>query len=85
MENTVIGKFFEGVSEIIEDLPSGIINGLAWLLFFVVFLWLILYVWLWGFFTGHHVRGFWILGIWAVLELANLIGSDKKDSPLSFG
>tara|TARA_Y100000310_G_C20291793_1_gene627555 strand:+ start:105 stop:347 length:243 start_codon:yes stop_codon:yes gene_type:complete len=74
VEDLVISKFFSGVDEVIDEIDLPIFNGLAWLGFIAVFLYIVVYVLVYGAFVGHELRLVIVLVIWAVLELANLIG-----------
>jgi len=69
-------RFLEAVFDWTDEF-SGIPKGLLQILLVVIMIWLVVYFWIFqSFFGGYHVRGLWILGIWAVIELANWIGGN---------
>jgi hypothetical protein len=75
LEGLVIIEGLNSIADgINNNIENPILNGLAWLGFIVIFIYLVFYVWVFGAFVGHIKRFFWIWGIWAVLELANFIG-----------
>ncbi len=74
-EDLVIVSISNEIADQINDnIENSILNGLAWIILFVALAYLVLYVWIYGAFSGHLTRFLSILGILIVIELANLIG-----------
>lgn len=62
-----------------ENIENSILNGLFSIAFFLAVIYLTAYVWLYGAFSGHLTRFLVVLGIWIIIELANLIGGGHNE------
>ena len=80
-EDLVIIKVLNNVTDWINDnIDSSILNGLSYIILFILLLWFLGYFMIYGLIQKHFTRFFVIIGIWLVLEISNLVGGGHDKS-----
>ena len=77
----VVLKWLENLMELIGGIDNSILEGLAIIALFIILIGFVFYFLIWqGIFDGYWLRTVIILGIWLLIELANLIGGGHPHS-----
>ncbi len=74
----LIVKGFKYIVDLIHKIDNTFLKGSVRIVVVIVVLWYVLYVWLWGFFSGYWMKSLITLGAWLLMEFINLVGGHSE-------